>query len=135
MVKKRLFNKLATLRKEISPPEIYGSEQPDIILIGYGSTYGVLKEVIDLLGGSHSIAMLHFSEVYPFPLSDAFDYLSLLKDARQSVCVELNATAQFARLLQAETCFTCTEAIHRYDGRPFTTESLLEEVVSLLKSA
>lgn len=135
MVEKRLFRKLEQLRREISPPEMYGRENPEVVLIGYGSTYGVLKEVVDLLRDSHAIALLHFSEVYPFPLPERFDYISLLRNASHTACVELNATGQFARLLRAETGFICTGGINRYDGRPFTTDSLLAEVLFFLKSA
>ena len=39
----------------------------ETVIIGWGSTYGVIKEAVDRLGEKHSIAMLHFSEIYPFP--------------------------------------------------------------------
>jgi len=39
--------------------------------------------------------MLHFSELFPFPATDRFDYLELLGRARLSVCVEQNATGSW----------------------------------------
>jgi 2-oxoglutarate/2-oxoacid ferredoxin oxidoreductase subunit alpha len=132
MVEKRLLKKLALLRGEISPPELYGAEKPETVLIGYGSTHGVMKEAVDILEKKRSIAMLHFSEIYPFPPTDAFDYLHLLRGARHTLCVELNATGQFARLLRAETGFVCSGRINRYDGRPFTTDELMAEVQARL---
>lgn len=134
MVKKRLHKKLEQLRGEISPPELYGREDPEIVLVGYGSTYGVLKDTVDSLNNDHSIAMLHFSEVWPFPQADAFDYLRLLEGARHTLCIELNATGQFARLLRTETGFVCSGRVNRYDGRPFTTDELLAEVLACLKA-
>lgn len=132
MVEKRLFRKLRQLKNEISPPELYGSKKPDIILLAYGSTYGIVKESVDILAEEYAIAMLHFSEVYPFPLSDDFNFLSLLHNARQTICIELNATGQFARLLKTETAFTCSNQINSYDGRPFTTDTLLTKIKATL---
>jgi 2-oxoglutarate/2-oxoacid ferredoxin oxidoreductase subunit alpha len=134
MVEKRLHKKLELLRGEIFPPARYGAENPETVLIGYGSTYGVMKEVVGILNGTRSIAMLHFGEVYPFPPADVFDYLHLLQGARHTLCVELNATGQFARLLRAETGFVCSDRVNRYDGRPFTTDELLAEVQTRLKA-
>lgn len=133
MTDKRLFKKMDRLRKEIAPPFLYGSQSPEILLIGFGSTYGVMKEVVDILSTSHDIAMLHFSEVYPFPLTDRFDYLSIVKQAQQSICIENNATSQFASLMRMETGFECTQRINKYDGRPFTIDGLLGELNGYIK--
>ena len=135
MVEKRLSRKIGRIQSAMAPPGFYGEENPETVLVAYGSTYGVLKEVTDMLADRHAIAMLHFSEVFPLPLPESFDYVSLLRNARNSICVELNATGQFARLLRAETGFVCTGQINRYDGRPFTADELLEEVLVALKSA
>jgi 2-oxoglutarate ferredoxin oxidoreductase subunit alpha len=128
MVRKRLFRKLPLIRQEIEPPLLYGSSQPEILITGWGSTFGVMKEAVDRLSDSRSIAMLHFSEVYPFPSTDAFDFLALLQNAKMSICIEHNATGQFARLIKAETGFVFQYNINRYDGRPFTLEGLLGEL-------
>ena len=135
MVEKRLHRKLENLRREIVPPELYGEGNPEILLIGFGSTYGVMKEAVDLLQGTYPIAMLHFSEVCPFPGLDRLDYRTVLEEARSTLCVELNATGQFARLLRTEIGFTCSGAVNRYDGRPFTTDDLLTEVMRLFGAA
>lgn len=135
MVEKRLHRKLENLSREIVPPELYGEKNPEIVLIGFGSTYGVMKEAVDCLQGTYAIAMLHFSEVYPFPGLDSFDYQKVLEAARYTLCVELNATGQFARLLRAETGFSCSGRVNRYDGRPFTTDDLLAEVLRLFGGA
>lgn len=133
MTDKRLFKKMEALRKEIEPPLFYGKKDPDIVLIGYGSTYGVLKEVVDLLLPCHAIAMLHFSEVYPFPLTDRFDYLSVVNQALETICIENNATGQFASLMGMETGYKCTGRINKYDGRPFTIDGLLGELNEYIK--
>jgi 2-oxoglutarate ferredoxin oxidoreductase subunit alpha len=139
-VNKRLFKKLPLLRKEIDAPAFYGDVKADLILVGWGSTYGVMKEAVDELSNSEKVAMLHFSEIYPFPSpclppleeegwrSGKFDYLNFLNNAKFSVCIENNATGQFARLMRAETGYDFKHRINKIDGRPFTTDGLIGEI-------
>ena len=128
MVRKRLFNKLPLIRNDIASPMLYGNDTPDIVIVGWGSTYGVMKEAVDILARDRNIALLHFSEIYPFPSIDVFDYLAVLEHANTTVCVEQNATGQFARLMRAETGFYLRRQVLKYDGRTFTVESLLGEI-------
>ena len=128
MVQKRLLKKLALIKQETEPPLLYGSNYPEILITGWGSTYGVMKEVVDILSKKKDIAMLHFNEIYPFPSADKFDYLALLNNAKMSVCIENNVTGQFARLMRTETGYEFRYRINKYDGRPFTLEGLLGEL-------
>lgn len=128
MVRKRLLEKLPLIRKEIEAPYLYGDASPKIVLVGHGSTYGVIREVVDIFSREQKISMLHFSEIYPLPERDRFDYLELLEKADLVVCIENNATGQFAKLFRAETGFEFKQLITRYDGRPFTVENLKEEL-------
>jgi 2-oxoglutarate/2-oxoacid ferredoxin oxidoreductase subunit alpha len=133
MVEKRLFKKLPLIRQEIAPPFLYGDHDARVVLIGWGSTYGIMKEAVDALAKSTSIAMLHFSEVFPLPLRESFDYVRFLEQAKLSLCVENNATGQFSRLIRSETGFEFSGHIHKYDGRPFTVEGLTGEIDDYLR--
>ena len=133
MVEKRVLRKLPLIAAEISPPTLYGHAEPEVVVVAWGSTYGVIRETIDLLAGAHKIAMLHFSEVYPFPLTGKFDYLSLLQRAAKTICVENNALGKFASLMRAETGFACSERLNRFDGRPFTVDSLAGSIDGMIK--
>jgi 2-oxoglutarate ferredoxin oxidoreductase subunit alpha len=129
MVEKRLFRKMPLLRQEMESPVFYGDEKPDIVVVGWGSTYGIMKESIDVLSGNRSIAMLHFSELYPLPSHEKMNYQKIMHDAKLVVSVENNATGQFSRLVKAETGIDFFNAgIHKFDGRPFTVDSLKGEI-------
>ena len=132
MLDKRLFRKMPLIRNEIAPPLFYGSEQPEVVLAGWGSSYGLMKETVDAMSGSRRMAMLHFSEIYPFPSTEKFDYLDVLRNAPLSVCIENNATGQFARLMKTETCYAFSRLINRFDGRPFTVDELTGEINGIL---
>ncbi len=128
MVDKRLFRKTPLLRSEISPPVFYGESIPDVIITGWGSTYGIMREAVKALLPSTKIAMLHFSEIFPFPSNQTFDYLEILEKTKTTICIEQNASGQFARLMKTETGFEFTGKINRYDGRPFLVEELIGEI-------
>lgn len=133
MVDKRLFKKLHFIRKEIEPPLLYGHSNPEVLIVGWGSTYGVMREAVNELSSDWDIAMLHFSEIYPFPPANKFNYLKALKNAKMTICVENNATGQFARLLRSETGYTFNRLVNKYDGRPFTMEKLMGEINAVIK--
>lgn len=130
MVQKRLLKKMPLIRLEISQPILYGDDKPDIVIIGWGSTYGVMKEAVDSLSKKKRIAMLHFSEIYPFPSSPEF--LQILNNAKNTICIENNATGQFARLMRAETGYEFKHKINKYDGRPFIIEDLIGEINAVI---
>jgi 2-oxoglutarate ferredoxin oxidoreductase subunit alpha len=132
MVEKRLLRKLPLLQQEIAPPEYYGHANPQLLLVGYGSTYGVMREAVAELGPEIAIAMLHFSEIWPFPAPETFDFIETVARAKLAVCVENNATGQFARLIRGETGFLFKASIQKYDGRPFLFEPFLGEINELL---
>jgi 2-oxoglutarate ferredoxin oxidoreductase subunit alpha len=118
MMRKRM-KKLETARQDIGPPTRYGPDEAPIVLIGWGSTYGVLREVVDRLDGK--ARLVHFRDLWPFPLEATADALQ----GGKLVAVENNYTGQFKRLLQSETCILVGHTISRYDGRPFSPEDVL----------
>jgi 2-oxoglutarate ferredoxin oxidoreductase subunit alpha len=88
----------------------------------------VIKKVVDTYPKDQKVAMMHFSQIYPLPEYGKFDYIELLKNADLTVCIENNASGQFAKLIRAETGFEFSHQIPKYDGRPFTIENLKEEL-------
>ena len=121
MMQKRMI-KLETARQEIEAPLRYGPAEAPIVLAGWGSTYGVLREVVDRLDGE--ARLVHFRDLWPFPADAAAEALQ----GGRLVVVENNYTAQFKRLLQGETCIEVDQVISRYDGRPFSPEDVLADL-------
>ncbi len=134
MVSKRLLRKQPQIRKEMAAPFLYGDHNPEVVLAGWGSTYGVLKEAVDELSKTGSVAMLHFSELFPLPAPEGFDYVRFLERAKKTICIEHNATGQFERLLKAETGHRFSSHIRKFDGRPFLREELVREIEQSLNN-
>jgi 2-oxoglutarate ferredoxin oxidoreductase subunit alpha len=125
MMDKR-FRKLTQLKQEIIQPIFYGPEKADTLLIGWGSTYGVIKESVDLLNkASGSYSHLHLNQIWPFP---AEAVTMAMKNAQHSYVIENNATGQLAGLIRRETGLSATGSILKYDGRPFTPALILREL-------
>jgi 2-oxoglutarate ferredoxin oxidoreductase subunit alpha len=76
--------------------------------------------------------MLHFSEIYPLPSTEKLNYLDILRNASMTICIENNATGQFARLVKSETGYTFNRLLNRFDGRPYILEELVGEINGFL---
>jgi 2-oxoglutarate ferredoxin oxidoreductase subunit alpha len=117
MVLKRL-RKLDGAKSEMNPPTVYGPEDAEIILSGWGSSYGAIREAVDILNqDGMNVAMMHLSEIWPFPAEAVCD---ILTKAEKIFTIEGNATAQLAHLIRAETGIEITNKVLKFDGRPFS---------------
>jgi 2-oxoglutarate ferredoxin oxidoreductase subunit alpha len=119
---KRL-HKINSIIKDAVAPEIIGSVDKKIVIIGWGSTYGVIKEAMGE-SGRNDITFAHFKQVFPLPTETQ----SLLENATKIVVVENNATGQFAKLLRQETGIKAHETILQYNGNPFSLEFLIKKI-------
>jgi 2-oxoglutarate ferredoxin oxidoreductase subunit alpha len=127
-VNKRL-KKLEKLKDEISPPFEFGPNKAEVLLIGWGSSFGAIKEAVDLLNSEgQKTRMLHFSEIWPFPVSN---FLKAVKDIKLTINIENNSTGQFAHIIRAETGFEVNSKILRYDGRPLSPAYIIYEMERL----
>jgi 2-oxoglutarate/2-oxoacid ferredoxin oxidoreductase subunit alpha len=125
MVEKRL-RKAAVLAEASVPPEFVGDEDPDLLLVSWGSTRGaVLEAAAAIRAQGRPAAMLHFSQVWPL-VPDRIE--PRFKRAREVVVVEGNATGQFAGLIRRETSLGVSRRISRFDGLPFTPEYILRRL-------
>jgi 2-oxoglutarate ferredoxin oxidoreductase subunit alpha len=125
MMHKRM-TKLEMAGGDIRPPTRYGPDEAKVVLVGWGSTYGVLRESVDRLEGQ--VRLVHFCDVWPFPAEAA----ALALGGARVVTVENNYTAQFKRLLQGETCIQVAHTVTRYDGRPLSPEDVLDGLKEVL---
>jgi len=129
MMRKRM-QKLEGLRREIGPPEIYPSGPAEIVLLGWGSTHGAIKEAVDQLNQNGIAArMIHYSELFPFnPRHVSTPELQKAK----IIAVENNFTGQFADFFSKATGLAVDLRILKYDGRPFSSREIVDQIKGMI---
>ncbi|MBN1898786.1 MAG: 2-oxoacid:acceptor oxidoreductase subunit alpha [Spirochaetes bacterium] len=122
---KRL-KKIAEIRKVIMPPVLTGNKDYKTLLVGWGSTYHVIKEAMENIGRK-DLAFLHYNWIWPLH-GDTKKYL---KQAKKTVIIENNATSQFGKLIRMQTGIDINHRILKYNGLAFS----VEEMESYIKKA
>ncbi|HID43141.1 MAG TPA: hypothetical protein EYP30_05085 [Archaeoglobaceae archaeon] len=122
MQEKRLRKKQALVKHLSSFQQFkeYGRNS-DIIVLTWGSTKGAVVEAAEILG----LKVVQPIVMEPFP------DLSELGD-KKVITVEVNATAQLARLLSCNG-IEVDGSVLKYDGRPFFVDELVERLEEVLQ--
>lgn len=125
MMDKRM-GKLKLLEDELIEPEFFGNEQCEALFVGFGSTYGAIKEAVTVLNGEgKKFGALLFGDIYPLPTR-------LLKRfatrTDRMINVEQNATGQLGELIREATLIACRQSILKYDGRQLSADYILEAI-------
>ena len=129
MVEKR-GRKLQDIDQEVAPPELEGPANAEVTLIGWGSTYGVIKEAVAQLK-EKGVTANQLPIKWLMPLNgDAI--CKTLSKAKQTIIIENNYSGQFARYLRGETGFTADGHIRKYDGEPFMPHHIVDGVLEQL---
>lgn len=118
MVDKRLA-KGQLLTELAVPPSRHGPASASATVVCWGSTKNIVLEAVAELDDP-SIAVLHFSQVWPLPPGTA----EALKSGGLLILAENNSDAAFGSLLAAETGIKIERRILRYSGLPFSVEEL-----------
>ncbi|MPM14595.1 2-oxoglutarate oxidoreductase subunit KorA [bioreactor metagenome] len=120
------MKKLILLKEEIEEPEFIGDENVEILLLGFGSTYGALKDaVVDLNKLGKRAGALSFGDIYPLPQENLKKYS---KNAKEIINVEQNFTGQLGKLITQETGILMTKSILKYDGSQITGKYIVDEI-------
>jgi len=130
MMEKRM-RKMVVALKDMKPPEIYGRPDADITLVGWGSTWGPIKEAIEILEDEGITAnSIQYKYLYPFRAKESRE---LLNSCKRLMLVENNFTGQFGRLLAMETGIQISNKLLKYDGEPFYPSEIVSRVKQVLK--
>ncbi len=113
MVEKRA-KKLELVKSRYKPPVMYGPEDDDLTIVGWGSTRGAIEEAVDRLNSEgKKVNALFIRYIYPF---DTERILPILENANKVAIVEQNYSGQMRRHIRAETGFHIEHAFLKYDG-------------------
>jgi 2-oxoglutarate ferredoxin oxidoreductase subunit alpha len=119
--------KLKALAAEIPLPEIYGDAEGEVLLVGWGSTWGPIREAVSRLRKTGTkVGQLHLMHVNPMPLGlDA-----VFKRYRHVLVVEMNdpglyGYGQMAMLLRACYALPHIASVAKTDGLTFKVNEIV----------
>ncbi len=129
MVEKRARKCKAAL-SQIEAPQLEGSDDAEVTLIGWGSTRGVINEAIELLKEKNVVAnQLSIKWIVPFHAETVSE---VINNSKRTIIVENNYSGQFFRYLRSETGCDVDGHIRKYDGEPFMPHHIVEAVLEQL---
>lgn len=109
--------------------EVYGKEQGDVLVVGWGGTYGHLISVVrELNKEGKSVSHAHFNYIKPLPKNTE----EVFKNFKKIVVCELNL-GQFAGYLRDKIPGFKYYQINKVKGLPFTVKELKEGINKLLE--
>ncbi len=104
-----------------------GPEKGDVLVLGWGSTYGAIKTAVnELLAEGHQVAHAHLRYMRPFPknLGD------ILKNYKKVLVPEIN-NGQLIKIIR-DVYFIDAIGYNKIMGVPITKTELVEEIKSYL---
>ncbi|HEY0945294.1 MAG TPA: hypothetical protein VGD81_08495, partial [Opitutaceae bacterium] len=122
--------KLKRLGESLPKPELHGDEEGDILLIGWGSTYGPVREAVNRVrAAGNKVGHLHLRHLHPLPP----ELERVFARYRQIFVVEMNdeglyGCGQLATLLRARYANPAIRSITKTDGLTFKIREIVEGV-------
>jgi 2-oxoglutarate ferredoxin oxidoreductase subunit alpha len=129
--------KMVALRQEkvyrvanvIPELEVIGEKTGDLLVVGWGGTYGHLVSAVkDLQTQGHKLSLAHFNYIYPMPKNTE----EVLKGFKRIVVCELN-NGQFIYWLRARFPQYKYLTYHKVQGLPFLINELKSKFEEILK--
>ena len=130
MHEKRM-RKMESILSLIDAPSLWGAEDAQVTLLGWGSTEGVIREAIEKLAKEENITANLLQIKWIVPLHAAAITLTLGK-SNKVLIVENNYSGQFERYLRSETGIVADGHIRKYDGEPFMPHHIVDGVKAIL---
>jgi 2-oxoglutarate ferredoxin oxidoreductase subunit alpha len=120
-------SKVEKVADEIPPPEVFGDGAGEALVVGWGSTFGSIREaVIRLRRDGHKVGHMHLRWLNPLPPGVG----EILERYDRVIVPELNL-GQLVRVLR-ERFLVDAIPISKVQGQPFKAQQLTERIRSLL---
>lgn len=121
--------KVAKVAEYIPPQSLYGDEEGDLLVVGWGGTRGHLQNAVDeLRAEGKRISLCHFNYINPLPRG----VREIFARFKRIVVCELNE-GQFAGYLRQQFQEFHYEQINKCEGLPFTTAELREKFLTFMQ--
>jgi 2-oxoglutarate/2-oxoacid ferredoxin oxidoreductase subunit alpha len=120
--------KYQQLADELPVPKVHGDSEGEVLLVGWGSTYGPIYEAVNRARArGERVSALHLRHLHPLPRG--LD--SIFERFRRIVVVEMNdqglyGHGQLATVLRAQFCNPKIESLTKTDGLTYRVREILE---------
>jgi 2-oxoglutarate ferredoxin oxidoreductase subunit alpha len=119
--------KIAGIQREIPETQVFGPPSGDLLLLGWGSTYGALREAArQLQAAGDRVAHAHLRFLNPLPS----DLGAVLARYRTVLVPEINL-GQLVRIVRAEYLVDAV-GFNKVQGRPFKVADVVNRSLKLL---
>lgn len=126
MVRQR-EQKVAGMVREIPPTEVYGDTTGDVLVLGWGSTFGAIRTAVEKLRREKlSVSHAHIRWINPLPP----DLGEILLKYQKVLIPEVNL-GQLLRLVRAEYLVDA-EGLNLVRGRPFRESHIVDKIREIL---
>lgn len=127
-------DKLIQFANSLPAPQFFGDEEGDLLFIGWGSTYGPIKEATDKLrAAGHKVGALQFRRIHPLRpgLDEIFNrYSHILVPEMNDRGV--HGYGQLATMLRAATCNPKIQSLNKVKGLTFRVREIHDAALKLL---
>ena len=121
--------KVAGIAEDISPIEVFGKAQGDVLVVGWGGTYGAITSAVEYMQKQGlSVSSIHIRFLNPFPKNLG----TVLKSFKKVLIPELNS-GQLALLIRSQFLVDA-KSLCKVQGKPFKIQEIVEGIQSLLSS-
>jgi 2-oxoglutarate ferredoxin oxidoreductase subunit alpha len=126
----RRRDKLKALAATLKTPEIYGDQSGDVLVVGWGSTWGPVREAVKQLRAQGTkVGQIHLRHLHP--LEPGLD--TLFARYRKVLVIEMNdeglyGFGQLATLLRARYALPSIGSITKTDGLTFRIAEIVNGV-------
>jgi 2-oxoglutarate ferredoxin oxidoreductase subunit alpha len=108
--------------------EVSGDPEADVLVVGWGGTYGHLSEAIEnILKQGKKVAFTHFRYINPLPKNTE----EIMRKYKKVIVIEQNL-GQFAGFLRSKIGGFNPLQFNRVKGQPFVVSRLMEEISKLI---
>ena len=120
--------KLQALAATLPTPKIYGPPEGNVLLVGWGSTEGPIKEAVDRArAAGDSVSSIHIRHVNPLPnglenIFSGFNHVLVVENNDEG----LYGFGQLGQLLRARYCDPKIRGINKTDGLTWKVKEILE---------
>jgi len=119
--------KIARIAKDIPPAEVSGDASGDLLIVGWGSTYGAITHAAkQLRDRGHRVSSMHLRHIFPMPTNVG----EALGRFKRVLVPELNL-GQLLTMLRSRYLSTAV-GLSKVQGRPFKVSEIVARAEELL---